>query len=222
MWLAVVSQPCNRSATVPLPGKLDDSLKEFWVDNPWQIVAHGHNLSCYERNRVFLNVKGQDFLDISHLTAADSDGDGRAVVAADFRNVGLLDLVVRQAGGGALLLFENRLPRKNYLQVSLRGHTGNGGVSNRQGIGARLTAVVNGQQLVRELYPANGFMAQAPNVVHFGLGDHANIDTLTIRWPSGKLQTLANLPGNRHILIDEANEGPDAISTIIPGRPLAP
>ena len=217
MWLAVVSQPCNRSATVPLPGKLDDSLHEFWVDNPWQIVAHGHNLSCYERNRVFLNVKGQDFLDISHLTAADSDGDGRAVVAADFRNAGQLDLVVRQAGGGALLLFENRLPRKNYLQVSLRGRA-----SNRQGIGARLTATVNGQQLVRELYPANGYLAQAPNVVHFGLGDNASIDRLTIRWPSGKTQTLAQVTGNRHIIVDEDKEGADAVFTVVPGQPIAP
>jgi enediyne biosynthesis protein E4 len=217
VWLAVVSQPCNRSATVPLPGKLDDSLHEFWVDNPWQIVAHGHNLSCYERNRVFLNVKGQDFLDISHLTAADSDGDGRAVVAADFRNAGQLDLVVRQAGGGALLLFENRLPRKNYLQVSLRGRA-----SNRQGIGARLTATVNGQQLVRELYPANGYLAQAPNVVHFGLGDNASIDRLTIRWPSGKTQTLAQVTGNRHIIVDEDKDGADAVFTVVPGQPIAP
>jgi len=202
---------------VPLPGKLDDSLHEFWVDNPWQIVAHGHNLSCYERNRVFLNVKGQDFLDISHLTAADSDGDGRAVVAADFRNAGQLDLVVRQAGGGALLLFENRLPRKNYLQVSLRGRA-----SNRQGIGARLTATVNGQQLVRELYPANGYLAQAPNVVHFGLGDNASIDRLTIRWPSGKTQTLAQVTGNRHIIVDEDKDGTDAVFTVVPGQPIAP
>src|SRR5436305_14203007 len=141
--MAVVSQPCNRSATVPPPGTLDDSLKEFWVSNPWQVVAYGFNLSCYERNRVFLNVKGKDFLEISHLTGADSDGDGRAVVVADFRNTGMQDLVVRQAGGGPLLLYENRLPRKHYLEVSLRGDA-----SNRQGIGARVTAVVRGRELV--------------------------------------------------------------------------
>jgi hypothetical protein len=200
---------------VPLPGKLDKALNEFWVDNPWQIVAHGHNLSCYERNRIFWNAAGRDFLDISHLTGADSDGDGRAVVAADFRNTGLLDLVVRQAGGGALLLYENRLPRKNYLQVSLRGHA-----SNRQGIGARLTAVVHGQQLVREMYPANGYLAQSPNIIHFGLGDHVTIDTLAIRWPSGKLQTLTHLAGNRHIIVDEGKEGVDAVTTVTPGQPL--
>src|SRR5207247_9344803 len=118
-----------------------------------------------------------------HLTGTDSDGDGRSVVAADFRNVGMMDLLVRQAGGGSLLLFENRLPRKNYLTVSLHGQT-----SNRQGIGARLTAVVNGQTIVRELYPANGYFGQAPSIVHFGHGEADTAQRLTIRWPYDRVQ----------------------------------
>jgi len=215
--LAVVSQPCNRTAAVEAPGKLDDSLHEFWVSNPWQIVSSGHNLSAFERNRAFLNVKGHDFLDISHLTGADSDGDGRSVVAADFRNCGMLDLIVRQAGGGPLLLFENRLPRKNYLMVSLRGHQ-----SNRQGIGARLTAVVKKQPLIRELFPANGFHSQAPNIVHFGLADAEVVEKLTIRWPSGKVQEFKNLKGGRHIVVDESKAGADAIETVTPGQTINP
>lgn len=214
MWLAVVTQPYDRSALVAPPGPLDHSLGEFWVANPWQIVAYGYNLSCYERNRVFLNVAGKDFLDISHLTGADSDGDGRAVVAADLRNTGMLDLVVRQAGGGPLLLFENHLPPKNYLTVSLRGHK-----SNRQGIGARLTAVVAGKPIVRELYPANGFSSQAPSLVHFGLGDATAVERLTVRWPSGKEHTLADIAGNRHIVIDEQG---GAVATVTAGQPTVP
>ena len=199
------------------PGPLDASLHEFWVGNPWQIVAGGYNLSAFERNRVFLNVRGHDFLDISHLTGADSDGDGRAVVAADFRNCGRMDLIVRQAGGGPLLLFENRLPPKHYLLVSLRGRA-----SNRQGIGARLTAIVRGQQRVRELYPANGYRSQAPNVVHFGLADVDVVDQLTIRWPSGKTQVLKGLKGDRHIVVDEDKDGAEAVQTVTPGRAVAP
>jgi hypothetical protein len=212
-----VSQPGNRNGPVAQPGKVDDSLHEFWVSNPWLIPALGHNLSAYERNRVFLNVKGRDFLDISHLTGADSDGDGRAVVAADFRNGGMLDLMVRQAGGGPLLLFENHLPHRHYLEISLRGHA-----SNRQGIGARLTAIVRGQQQVRELFPANGFHSQAPNRVHFGLDDAEVVDSLTIHWPSGKVQAFKNLKGDRHVLVEEGKDGPDAVETIIPGQTVLP
>jgi enediyne biosynthesis protein E4 len=212
-----VSQPCDRGADVALPGSLDSSLKEFWVSNPFQIGGAGHNLSAFERNRMFLNVRGEAFLDVSHLSGADSDGDGRSVVAADFRNVGMLDLIVRQAGGGPLLLYENRLPPKPYLTVSLRGRQ-----SNREGVGARLTATVRGRQLVRELFPANGYRSQAPNQVHLGLGDADAVDTLTIRWPSGKVQTLTGLAGNRHIVVDEGKDGPEAVETVVPGRLIAP
>ena len=117
--------------------------------NPWDIVEQGHNLSAYERNRVFLNVQGRNFLDISYLTGADSDGDGRSVVAGDFRNDGRLDLVVRQVGGGPVLLFENQFPKAHYLTVSLRGTA-----SNRLGIGARLTATVAGRELTPRALPA--------------------------------------------------------------------
>ena len=199
------------------PGELDPALREFWVGNPWQVVAAGHNLSCFERNRAFLNVRGHDFLDISHLTGADSDGDGRSVVAADFRNVGMMDLLVRQAGGGPLLLFENRLPRRHYLKVSLRGRA-----SNRQGVGARLTAVAHGQPLVRELYPANGYRSQSPNIVHFGLADATEVESLTVRWPSGKVQVLKGVKGDRHVVIDEGKEGDAAVETVVPGRAVAP
>lgn len=207
-----MSQPYDQRAEVPLPGKLDKELGEFWSANPWTIVTEGHNLSAFERNRVFLNVGGKDFLDISHLTGADSDGDGRSVVAADFRNVGQLDLIVRQAGGGPLRLYENRLPRKRYLTVSLRGRD-----SNRQGVGARLTATVAGRTIVREMFPACGYQSQAPNVVHFGLGDDPTVDTLTVRWPSGKVQVLQGVGADRHIVIDEGQNGPAAVTTVVPG-----
>lgn len=212
-----MSQPYDRGAEVPAPGKLDPALREFWVSNPWQIVAHGHNLSAFERNRAYLNVGGKHFLEISTLTGADSDGDGRAVVAADFRNCGMVDLIVRQAGGGSLLLFENQMPRRNYLTVSLRGHK-----SNKQGIGARLTAVVKGQQLVRELFPANSFVSQAPNQVYFGLANAESVERLTIRWPSGTVQEFQNVKGNRHIVVDEAKAVAEAISTVVPGETIAP
>ena len=212
-----MSQPFNRGASVPAPGEVDQSLGEFWVTNPWDIVDQGHNLSAYERKRAFLNVRGQSFLDISYLTGADIDGDGRSVVAGDFRNDGQLDLVVRQVGGGPVLLYENRFPKAHYLTVSLRGRA-----SNRRGIGAQLLAHAGGRALVREIYPLNSFRSQMPALAHFGLGDAAVVDRLTIRWPSGMTQELTGLPADRHIIVEEGKEGPDAVQTVMPGRTIPP
>jgi hypothetical protein len=212
-----VSQPCNRSCNIKQPGSLDSKLGEFWVGNPWQIVSEGHNLSAFERKRMYLNVGGREFVDVSHLSGADNDGDGRSVVAADFRNVGMLDLIVRQAGGGPLRLYENRMPKAHYLMVTLRGDR-----SNRQGIGARLTAEVNGRQIVRELFPACGYFSQAPSQVHLGLAKDTKVDRLTIRWPSGRVQVLTDISADRHVIIDEAKDGADAIETVVPGQTMRP
>jgi len=186
---------------VPAPAALDADLGEFWSGNPFDI-AKDHNLSGYERNRTYLNVGGTNFVDISHISGTDTDGDGRCAVSADINNDGMPDLIVRQAGGGALKIFKNNFPRRNWLRVSLRGIR-----SNRLGIGARLVARVGDRQLVRELYPINTFRSQAPTEVHFGLGDAASVD-LSIQWPSGVRQEIRAIPANRHIRVTEGDPQP--------------
>jgi hypothetical protein len=69
------------------------------------------------------------------------------------------------------------------------------------------------------MYPTNGYVAQAPNIVHFGLADADSADSLTIRWPSGKVQVLNNLKGDRHVVVEE---GKDEVETVVPGSPIAP
>jgi hypothetical protein len=205
---------------------VDTSLGEFWVENPWDIVRSGHNLSAYERKRVFLNVPSaagnvsagrRDFVDVSFLSGADNDGDGRSVIAGDLRNNGKLDLIVRQVGGGPLHIYQNDFPQRHYLKVSLRGTK-----SNRLGIGARLVATVKGQNLVREQYPLNSFRSQMPTIVHFGLGDATQVDRLMIQWPSGAKQELTNLTADRHIVVEEGKEGNGAVETVVPGKTIRP
>ena len=183
----------------PAPVKPDERLKDWWVENPWKIAAVGKSLSGYERNRIYLNSGGREFFEISGLTGgADSDGDGRAVVPCDVTGDGLEDLIIRQSGGGPLLVFENRFPKTHWLQVSLRGEQ-----SNRQGIGARVTAEVQGRKLVRELFPHNTYDSQAPAHVHFGLGAAEKIDKLTVRWPTGRIQEFLDVVPDRRIIIRE-------------------
>ena len=192
-----MSQPFDRSATCEQPGKIDPELGEFWVEDPFQINFE-NNLSSYERNRVFLNVGGKGFLEISRLTGADSDGDGRGVVAADLRGTGQMDLIVRQSGGGPLLIFENDFPSGNFLDVRLVGKE-----SNRLGIGARLVAKIGSRQLFRDQFPVNSYRSQAANRVHFGIGSAETVDELIIRWPSGKTQAIQNIRSNQHLVIAE-------------------
>jgi hypothetical protein len=211
--MAVVSQPFDRGCRVAKPGTLDKSLDQFWEDDPWQIMM-SHNQSGFERNRAFLNVGGKTFVDMSYLTAADTDGDSRAVAAGDFNNDGRMDLIVRSVGGGPLQLFENNFPKKHYLKISLRGTK-----SNRLGVGTRLSVWTGEQKQVRELYPANSFSSQAPCVAHFGLGDAATLDRLVIEWPSGATQEFEDISTDRHITV---REGDDKLLVVVPGQTISP
>jgi hypothetical protein len=219
----VVAQPNKRGARLLAPGKVDPKIGEFWVENPWAIPTFGHNLSNHERQRFYLNWGGRGFFDLSFLTGADAEGDGRSVVAADFRNNGQLDLIVRKVGGGPLTLYENqfqdpKLPKRHYLEVSLRGRK-----SNSLGIGAHLIAEVQGQRIHRDLYPVNSFKSQMPSRVHFGLKDAGTVERLTIRWPSsGEEQVLTGLAADRHIVVEEGKEGALAVETVVPGKVFLP
>ena len=190
-------------------GEVDTARGEFWVGDPFNYPAH-LNLSAYERNAVLLNLGGLRFLEVGYLSGADSDGDARGVLVADCDGDLAPDLIVRQLGGGALRVYANRFPAARRLVVSLEG-----GASNRLGIGARLVAQVSGRTITRDLFPANNFRAQQGSFVEFGLGDAERVDRLQIRWPSGLVQELASVEGNRHIRI---KEGVEAYEVLRVGR----
>jgi len=180
---------------------VDTARGEFWVGDPFNYPAH-LNLSAYERNAVLLNLGGLRFTDVGYLSGADSDGDARGALVADVDGDFAPDLVVRQLGGGAIRVYANRFPKARRLLVSLRGTR-----SNRLGVGARLVASVGGRTLVRDLHPANNYRAQQASLVEFGLGDAGGVDRLEVRWPSGAVQALGPVPGDRHVLVTEGEEG---------------
>lgn len=203
-----MSQPFNRAATVPAARKPDESIGEFWVDNPWKIMAQGENLSAFERNRMYLNDGDGRFVEVSGVSGADSDGDGRAVAAADVDHDGRQDLVVRQAGGGSLILYMNRLQAPEgggrWLSLALRGKPGR---SNRLGIGARVTARFDDggrpRSVMRELYPINTHSSQGEARIHLGLGAAETAD-VQVRWPSGQVTTHPGLKAGQRLFLDEA------------------
>jgi hypothetical protein len=184
-------------------GEVDTEAGEFWVNSPFDMPRLGHNLSAYEENCVFINVGGKRFLDASFASHANINSDSRSAIAADFNNDGATDVLVGNVGGGPLRLFLNRIPalgRKARLELQ-------GTASNVAAIGARVTARCGEQLIVRDLFPANGFEGQGPVELLIGVGGAATIDELTIRWPTGKTQTFANVPVDQRIRVveDEAD-----------------
>lgn len=203
-----MAQPFDRSCQIEAKGKLDVEAGEFWMQNPFEMMSRGANLSAYERNRFFLNRDGQQFIDLSHESAADLDSDSRSAIVADFDRDGAPDLLVASVGGGPLRLFRNRIPSGAHrLQLTLKGT-----VSNSFGIGSQVTVRCGELRMVRDVFPASGLMGQMPVELNVGLGQADKIDELVVRWPTGETQTFADLPVNHRIRITEGESQPELLN----------
>ncbi|HXY40001.1 MAG TPA: ASPIC/UnbV domain-containing protein, partial [Vicinamibacteria bacterium] len=86
---------------------------------------------------------------------------------------------------------------RHWLELRLRGTK-----SNRMGLGARVTLRAGGLQQIREVSTAGSIFSGSDARVHFGLGD-ATQAQVEIRWPSGTVQALRNLPADRLLEVDE-------------------
>ncbi|MEE2642117.1 MAG: CRTAC1 family protein [Planctomycetota bacterium] len=196
-----MTQPLDRTCRIPQMGKLAVEQGEFWVENPFEMPEKGENLSAWERNQLYLNAGNLKFINASFASACDIEADSRSAVALDYDNDGDEDLLIGSVGGGAIRLFRNNQPQQNSIKIRL-----NGSKSNRSGIGSRITVRVGEQLLVRDLFPANGFMGSGPAEVTFGLGKHQFVEEMAIRWPNGKQQSVTGVQINHAIEIREGSD----------------
>ncbi len=81
----------------------------------------------------------------------------------------------------------------HWLEMRLVGRRG-----NPQAIGARVTVeTTDGQQLQQVGLNDGAFFSQGHYRLYFGLGSHARVDAIRIRWPDGQVQELRDVDGDR-------------------------
>ncbi len=143
-------------------------------------------------DRLLLNAGGT-FAPAPDSGLDDLPGDTRGAAVLDFDRDGCLDLAVTNARGAARLMRNTcREESAHWLEIELEGTT-----SPRLPAGARVELVAGGRTQVRELSVGSTSVHSSRwPTLHFGLGDDAVADTVTIRWPSGTMTTMEGVDAN--------------------------
>ena len=156
-------------------------------------------------NALFRNDGDGTFTDLPLWASGTNDtGFGRGAAFGDLNGDGCLDLYVVNIGefwgppGFAKLFLNNCTYGNNWLVVRTVGTH-----SNRDGIGATITIAAAGSTQRRTVTGGSSHMSQNMLAAHFGLGDAERVDTLTVRWPSGRSQTLTMLAANQVLVVTE-------------------
>ncbi len=167
-------------------------------------------------NRLYTNLGNGSFLESldTDEISGSSAGRGQSATVADYDIDGYLDLFVTNGRAeypfseGPDQLFRNLGTGNNWLQIDLEGT-----LSNRDGIGARLFATTpDGKTQLRENGGGIHWAQQDQKRIHFGLAQNQKVSELVIRWPSGIVQKLTDIPVNQVLHVVE-----DSAQNLLPG-----
>jgi hypothetical protein len=103
-------------------------------------------------------------------------------------NNGQTPQLLRNDGGNA----------NHWLEILLIGTK-----SNRDGVGARVKVTAGELILYDQRKGGMSYQSAQDPRLHFGLGTHAKIDAIEIRWPSGSVTNLASLTSDRILAVKE-------------------
>ncbi|MDQ6903220.1 MAG: VCBS repeat-containing protein [Bacteroidota bacterium] len=153
-------------------------------------------------NYLFKNNGDLTFSDVSKQWGINLPSNSNGAAYADLDNDGDLDLIINNINQPAFIYENetNKQSKNNYLEIALQGAAG-----NTQGIGAKVIIYANGKQQYLEQMPARGFQSSVSPVLHFGLGDNKEIDSLQIIWPGGKQEALTQIKAGQLITLSEKN-----------------
>jgi FG-GAP-like repeat/ASPIC and UnbV len=160
-------------------------------------------------NRMFKNVEGRRFAEITGSSGTGNLQKGHGVACADWDRDGDVDLFIEMGGASQSdryhnILFQNPGQGNHWLSLKLSGTK-----SNRAAIGARIKVVTAGDHpltIYRHVSSGSSWGAN-PLEQHIGLAQAERIAVLEIHWPtSGTTQVFRDIAANRAIQVTELED----------------
>lgn len=199
------SYPSGIGAASLLPLAFGAVFVDFDNDGLLDIVfTNGHVESQIEKvdpaqtyrqsAQLFRNLDGAHFVDISALAGPDFTRRivGRGIAVGDYDNDGLLDLLVVDEEGGALLL-HNEGPSANHW-IRFRCVEG---AREAYAIGTKVVIESKIGRRIAEVRAGGSYLSTNEPDVHFGLGQATTVDTVHIFWPNGQKHLFYKLPADK-------------------------
>lgn len=181
-------------------------------------MARGASWSGKERNCLFSNREGSSFENLSGISGLDDIADGRVFSLFDLDRDGWQDVALVNTNAPRFKLFRNTLGDggRSPNVVALRLQGGNrtaqasSAWSHRDGYGALVTVTAGELVMRRELRCGEGLSAQNSNTLIIGLGPNERAGSVSVRWPSGRVQTVEDVASGTLLSVFE---DPDASPT---------
>ena len=122
---------------------------------------------------------------------------GRALAVGDLDNDGRLDLLIGCLDA-PLMYAHNRTEGGHHLTLRLEGTA-----SNRDAVGARVSVTAGGRARVAWRLGGGSYQAAGDPRLHFGLGDADRVESIEVRWPSGRVDRLGPVAADAGYLVRE-------------------
>jgi hypothetical protein len=154
-----------------------------------------------QRPHLFFNSGQKSFEDATAVSGAALQRPmvARGAAYGDYDNDGDLDILVTANNGPARLLRNDGGNRNNMLRVQTIGTA-----SNRDGIGARVDVAVHGGATLWQIVKTgSSYASQSELPLTFGLGRATEVDSIKVRWPGGRVDSIGALKANQVVTIKE-------------------
>ncbi len=177
----------------------NDGWLDLFVSNGHlypQLAAHEGGLSYPQANLLYRNRKGR-FTAVDGGPGWDRRAVGRAAAVGDLDDDGDADLLFVDLNERPTLLLNDGGNRHSW--VGLRVLDAAGTVA----VGARVEVFSDGVRQIAEIRAGHGFQSSHDSRLLFGLGAAAGVDSLRVRYPSGRQQRLGSLETRRYHTLRE-------------------
>jgi hypothetical protein len=154
----------------------------------------GYSWNPFEHKALLMNEGAGNFRDTAYLMNVGFEYDARQALAVDFDGDGhtdLLEVELRPSSkpGGftrpVLHIYHNQMAdHHHWLEVLVPD------APHLSPLGATIVVSAGGKDRIAALVAGDSYRSQHPPSAHFGLGDLEHVDSVTVKWTTGKSKII--------------------------------